>query len=327
MSNREASRVYELIVESVINEVREDFENAGIDEQTLQDLRKNWQLRLSESKVSSFSWDEYSIIDGNNNNNQSITNGTTGLSIDTNNNNSVVNSNVNDVLNNEIADQNLNEFNIKQENSNDLYPNLSQGLVLPGFDSNSIPTPPQQTSTVLNVNTSDNSNSNDNKIPLIKEEEGLDNQSKLPDTLYEQNNTETNSNNDNVNSGNIKIEETQRSTNLDNVPLVATNGKIELTLEDPNGTVEEQLKLQEKKAKRSALLDTDEVGSELDDSDDDYLISEGDDDGPDENLVLCLYDKVTRTKARWKCSLKDGIATINHRDYTFQKAQVDAEWV
>lgn len=40
MSNAEASRVYEIIVESVVNEVREDFENAGIDEQTLQDLKK-----------------------------------------------------------------------------------------------------------------------------------------------------------------------------------------------------------------------------------------------------------------------------------------------
>ena len=89
----------------------------------------------------------------------------------------------------------------------------------------------------------------------------------------------------------------------------------------------EQVKLQAKKEKRSALLDTDEVGSELDDSDDDYLISEGEEDGPDENLMLCLYDKVTRTKARWKCSLKDGVVTINRNDYTFQKAQVEAEWV
>nr|5FMF_M Chain M, RNA POLYMERASE II PRE-INITIATION COMPLEX, TOA1 [Saccharomyces cerevisiae] len=116
-SNAEASRVYEIIVESVVNEVREDFENAGIDEQTLQDLKNIWQKKLTETKVTTFSWD--------------------------------------------------NQFN-------------------------------------------------------------------------------------------------------------------------------------------------------------DYLISE---DGPDENLMLCLYDKVTRTKARWKCSLKDGVVTINRNDYTFQKAQVEAEWV
>lgn len=324
MSNREASRIYELIVESVINEVREDFENAGIDEQTLQDLRRNWQLRLSESKVSSFSWDEYSI-----NNNQNPTNNMIGLSIDNNSTNNNTNTNTNDTLNNEsneISDQNLNEFTIKQENGNDLHPNLSQGLVLPGFDPNIIPTP--TTTVVSSGNTTDNNNNNE-ELPPVKEEDGLGNQSVLPDTLPEQNNTETNTNNvnNNGNSENIKTEDIQKLTNLENVPLVATNGKIELTLEDPNGAVEEQLRLQEKKAKRSALLDTDEVGSELDDSDDDYLISEGDDDGPDENLVLCLYDKVTRTKARWKCSLKDGIATINHRDYTFQKAQVEAEWV
>lgn len=324
MSNREASRIYELIVESVINEVREDFENAGIDEQTLQDLRRNWQLRLSESKVSSFSWDEYLI-----NNNQNHTNNMIGLNIDNNITNTNANTNINDTLNNEsneITDQNLNEFTIKQENSNDLHSNFNQGLVLPGFDSNTIPAPP--TSIVSGANSVDNNNNNE-ELPLIKEEDGLDNQDKLPDTLPEQNNTDTNTSNANDNnfSENIKTEDIQKPTNLENVPLVATNGTIELTLGDPNGAVEEQLRLQEKKAKRSALLDTDEVGSELDDSDDDYLISEGDDDGPDENLVLCLYDKVTRTKARWKCSLKDGIATINHRDYTFQKAQVEAEWV
>ncbi|KAK5774050.1 transcription initiation factor IIA large subunit PWA37_001056 [Arxiozyma heterogenica] len=323
MSNREASRIYELIVESVINEVREDFENAGIDEQTLQDLRRNWQLRLSESKVSSFSWDEYSL-----NNNPVSTNNMMDLNIDNNGNDNTTNTN--DILNNEnneISDQNLNNFTIKQENNNDLHPNLSQGLVLPGFDSNIIPAPP--TSTVSNTDTTDD-NPHNEELPPVKEEEGFDNQSVLPDSLPEQNNTETNTNNasDSIkNSETIKTEDIQKPTDLENAPLITTNGKIELTLENPNGVVEEQLRLQEKKAKRSALLDTDEVGSELDDSDDDYLISEGDDDGPDENLVLCLYDKVTRTKARWKCSLKDGIATINHRDYTFQKAQVEAEWV
>nr|6GYK_U Chain U, Transcription initiation factor IIA large subunit,Transcription initiation factor IIA large subunit [Saccharomyces cerevisiae S288C]6GYL_U Chain U, Transcription initiation factor IIA large subunit,Transcription initiation factor IIA large subunit [Saccharomyces cerevisiae S288C]6GYM_U Chain U, Transcription initiation factor IIA large subunit,Transcription initiation factor IIA large subunit [Saccharomyces cerevisiae S288C]7O4I_U Chain U, Transcription initiation factor IIA large su len=171
MSNAEASRVYEIIVESVVNEVREDFENAGIDEQTLQDLKNIWQKKLTETKVTTFSWD--------------------------------------------------NQFN--EGNINGVQNDLNFNLATPGVNSSEF---------------------------------------------------------------NIKEENTG-----------------------------------------SALLDTDEVGSELDDSDDDYLISEGEEDGPDENLMLCLYDKVTRTKARWKCSLKDGVVTINRNDYTFQKAQVEAEWV
>lgn len=58
--------------------------------------------------------------------------------------------------------------------------------------------------------------------------------------------------------------------------------------------------------------DDDEIGSDLDDSDED----EGD---GNEDMVLCLYDKVQRVKNKWKCVLRDGIASINGRDYLFSK--------
>lgn len=58
--------------------------------------------------------------------------------------------------------------------------------------------------------------------------------------------------------------------------------------------------------------DKDEIGSDLDDSDDDD--AEGTDD-----MILCLYDKVQRVKNKWKCVLRDGIASIGGRDYLFSK--------
>lgn len=61
------------------------------------------------------------------------------------------------------------------------------------------------------------------------------------------------------------------------------------------------------------------LGSDLDDSD-------GDMDDESENIVLCQYDKVSRTKSKWKCVLKDGIMLINGRDYLFHKANGDFEW-
>jgi len=61
------------------------------------------------------------------------------------------------------------------------------------------------------------------------------------------------------------------------------------------------------------------LGSDLDDSD-------GDMDDESENIVLCQYDKVSRTKSKWKCVLKDGIMQINGRDYLFHKANGDFEW-
>ncbi|QLQ81507.1 hypothetical protein HG537_0F02680 [Torulaspora globosa] len=261
MSNSEASRVYEIIVESVVNEVREDFENAGIDEQTLQDLKRVWQLKLSETQVANFSWDPQENVGQQTV--DSIVNGNGLVSDDTKN--FAVPS----------------EYSLNSE---------SQGLVLPGF--------PTEESNKIDTGSTETQNG-----------KGLDKLS-------------ASGSGGASDSGNV-----DDSLKREIEPKIEHSQEIELTLSYPDSQAADLLKQEAKKAKRSALLDTDEVGSELDDSDDDYLISEGEDDGPDENLMLCLYDKVTRTKARWKCSLKDGVATVNRKDYTFQKSQVEAEWV
>ncbi|XP_072121036.1 TFIIA-alpha and beta-like factor [Mobula birostris] len=45
-----------------------------------------------------------------------------------------------------------------------------------------------------------------------------------------------------------------------------------------------------------------------------------------ENVMVCQYDKIHRSKNKWKFYLKDGIMTYNGRDYVFSKAFGDAEW-
>ncbi|XP_034895895.1 transcription initiation factor IIA large subunit isoform X2 [Populus alba] len=69
-----------------------------------------------------------------------------------------------------------------------------------------------------------------------------------------------------------------------------------------------------------------------DDDDDDEPLNEDDDDDEDlddvdqgeelntQHLVLAQFDKVTRTKSKWKCILKDGIMHINNKDILFNKA-------
>jgi transcription initiation factor TFIIA large subunit len=43
-------------------------------------------------------------------------------------------------------------------------------------------------------------------------------------------------------------------------------------------------------------------------------------DEPNTNhLVLARFEKVTRTKRRWKCTLKDGIMHYNNKDILFSK--------
>jgi len=60
-------------------------------------------------------------------------------------------------------------------------------------------------------------------------------------------------------------------------------------------------------------LDEDAINSDLDDPEDDEIDNEDDDEVP--QIMLCMYDKVQRTKNKWKCVLKDGVLTINGQEY------------
>lgn len=70
--------------------------------------------------------------------------------------------------------------------------------------------------------------------------------------------------------------------------------------------------------------DEDAINSDLDDPDE-----PGDDDSDDDStqwVMLCMYDKVQRVKNKWKCVMKDGVLTINGKDYVFHKASGEYEW-
>ncbi|KAI3772297.1 hypothetical protein L6452_03479 [Arctium lappa] len=68
----------------------------------------------------------------------------------------------------------------------------------------------------------------------------------------------------------------------------------------------------------------------IDDDEEEPLNENDDDDDLDDvdqgeelsthHLVLAQFDKVTRAKSRWKCTLKDGIMHINNKDVLFNKA-------
>ncbi|XP_048583514.1 transcription initiation factor IIA subunit 1-like [Nematostella vectensis] len=60
-----------------------------------------------------------------------------------------------------------------------------------------------------------------------------------------------------------------------------------------------------------------------------------DDDDPDdgatdlfdtENVVVCQFDKIARSRNKWKFHLKDGIMNLKGKDYVFQRATGEAEW-
>ncbi|BGP33046.1 transcription factor IIA subunit alpha [Rhodotorula toruloides] len=75
------------------------------------------------------------------------------------------------------------------------------------------------------------------------------------------------------------------------------------------------------------LGDEDAINSDLDDDDDDDLAlddEEGEQGGGD--FVLALYEKVQRVKNKWKVTLKDGLASVNGREFIFAKCQGEFEF-
>ncbi|VUC29682.1 unnamed protein product [Clonostachys rosea] len=71
--------------------------------------------------------------------------------------------------------------------------------------------------------------------------------------------------------------------------------------------------------------DEDAINSDLDDPEEDRSDDEVDDEGLG-HIMLCMYDKVQRVKNKWKCTLKDGVLTVNGKEYVFHKATGEYEW-
>jgi hypothetical protein len=64
-----------------------------------------------------------------------------------------------------------------------------------------------------------------------------------------------------------------------------------------------------------------------------FNLSEEEDDEHDQeqteqvgDFVLCQYEKVTRTKNKWRCVLKDVIMHLRGKDYVFNRAHGEFEW-
>lgn len=59
--------------------------------------------------------------------------------------------------------------------------------------------------------------------------------------------------------------------------------------------------------------DEDAINSDLDDPEDEDIANQDEDEIPLQ-VMLCMYDKVQRTRNKWKCVLKDGVLTIEGKE-------------
>ncbi|KAG8163480.1 hypothetical protein KVR01_006777 [Diaporthe batatas] len=57
MSNVTVGNIYHQIINEVIEASRVDFEDQGVGEEVLEELRKGWQVKLSKLQVAAFPWD------------------------------------------------------------------------------------------------------------------------------------------------------------------------------------------------------------------------------------------------------------------------------
>ncbi|EUB55807.1 Transcription initiation factor IIA subunit [Echinococcus granulosus] len=82
--------------------------------------------------------------------------------------------------------------------------------------------------------------------------------------------------------------------------------------------------------------ETDGKGTELaaEEEEEEEPLNSGDDVSDEEteslfesdNLVVCQYERVSRSRSKWRFWLRDGIMKIRGRDHLFQKLIVEADW-
>ena len=72
--------------------------------------------------------------------------------------------------------------------------------------------------------------------------------------------------------------------------------------------------------------DENAINSDLDDSDEEGQGPMGDEEDDMGDSILCTYDKVQRVKNKWKCTLKDGVMSVNGKEWVFHKGTGEFEW-
>lgn len=250
MSNKACAELYTTIIDDVIFESRQDFENAGIDEQTLLDLREIWRQKLQASGVCKFPWADNDEEDEEG----------------------------------EESQNNKNQSQVEQNSLNNIPQLNADALFGEEDDTKSIKPEP---------------------LDMLPKEE------LLPDALP--------SNTESTQAGQST---TSNAKTQPNVKITVDTKTKEMKFDDLDDSDDD--------LGSDLGADSDAINSDLDDSDDNEEDdADGNEDGESEmeqNIMLCLYDRVQRVRNRWKCALKDGIMNIDGKDYVFQKANGDSEW-
>ncbi|CAO3681065.1 unnamed protein product [Rhizopus microsporus] len=343
MSNAIVANVYRYVIDEVINQVRGDFEDMGIDEFVLQELQRSWESKVARSRVANFGFirDEPFYDDEHSDMPAPSSNGVHANDNVDNNSHPILQYPHNQDYNQNATSApsvaslaNLAASNSRlQQQQQQQQPNF--GLPPPP---RMIPDPSTLTSPyhVMQppLNNNNNANPQNNQLPELQ----------LPG-IARRNLPQNDGACDELTTEEIDkhiediIQSSQTHSEEDTITFSATSFSGEpIALDSLPEHVKQLIKDIKGKTKKSNVkilqLDgeddeeegrgDDDINSDLDDTDDENEEGEGGEEI--EHIILCLYDKVTRTKNKWKCVLKDGIMLVNGRDYLFHRATGDFEW-
>ncbi|OZJ03606.1 hypothetical protein BZG36_03691 [Bifiguratus adelaidae] len=303
------------VIDDVISQVRSDFEDMGIDESILQELQRSWETKVAQMRVIGSAEDGYYPEDGDHELPAALTTG---------------------------AAQAIKQIYEKpepiaapayaQSAAAASLANLASGVTNLGDMGNGLGKPEPYLTPKREPNAGIQLSANAQpSFPHIPQHDGASdpiplNRQHIDSILHEQ----------------IMKAETENSTfSPSPIEISAFSQKgmpidINTLPEQVQAIIKEHRSKMEKRSKSKDALakvpqvdgagdedDFDDINSDLDDTDEEEDNVDGSEET--EHIVLCLYDKVTRTKNKWKCVLKDGIMLVNGRDYLFHRANGDFE--
>ncbi|KAJ1995200.1 transcription factor IIA subunit alpha [Coemansia sp. RSA 1358] len=323
MSNSIVAAIYRYVIDDVVRNVQPDFEGHGVDNSVLEQLQRSWEAKIIQSRVAAFPGEdshasEYDHAD------RSAAQGDYHSPSDHPSINSA--ASLAAIMNNpeSVAPSAASLASLAQsgrgqllDEDDDDADNSDSQLHYSHDPYHSSPPPPQSHSRTNNHNRHIPQNDGAADSPLSQPHAAATNADSNAMAEWR------------------KLRDSRRrayKTAIASIPPAAISQLDGASDDEDDEDDEDDADPQQPtaSANNSAIPDNPEVAaddlinSDLDDEDEDDEENGGDEDI--EHMVLCQYDKVTRSKNKWKCVLRDGIMLVNGRDYLFQKATGDFEW-
>ncbi|GMM29962.1 transcription initiation factor IIA large subunit [Martiniozyma asiatica (nom. inval.)] len=318
MSNQATATLYEAIINSVLDESRQDFEESGIEIDTLTELGRLWRQKLSEARVADFPWDSNGSIKQFDNDSAQITTSEEqpiqNLTSAINSNGSIsVTGNLPLALESEsgsattaIATERellTQEPKIKQENNDELHV-ASLDIANEGTPLAGLGVPELDLGLDLGLGQADG----------IKQSTNFELEMDIDKDQWEELKWKI-SNKKSKSKSKLKLK------GKNNIEGKVESKTTSMFINQTDGLNDDDVNEFELNDELDA--DSDQINSDLDDPSE---LSSNESVDDEENVMLCLYERVQRVRNRWKCSLKEGIAHIDGKDYVFNKATGDSEW-